>query len=63
MREEDRKPPEVVHFGLTQAEARSRYASSGNFEGPLPICGNGNYHCKVTRMKTQVTCEACKARL
>lgn len=61
--EKYRTPPEPTHYGMTEAEARARYKSSGNFEGPLPLCGNGSYHCTVTRNKSLVTCEACQARL
>lgn len=61
MQSENRKP-ETVHYGMTQREARDRYKSNGNFEGPLPLCGNGSFHCQVTSHKPAVTCEACKAR-
>lgn len=56
-------PPGPVHYGMTQDEARAKYKSNGDFSGPRPLCGNGSFHCPVTRDKTQVTCEACQARL
>lgn len=50
----------VVHFGMTQDEARAKFKSTGNFEGPLPLCGNGNYHCHVSRNWDTVNCTACQ---
>ena len=52
-----------THYGMAQGEARAKAKSNGDFEGPLPICGNGSYHCTVTRDKSKVTCPACQARL
>ena len=52
-----------IHYGMTQAQARRKTGSNGNFEGPLPLCGNGNYHADVTSDIESVTCEACKAIL
>lgn len=54
---------ETVHYGMTQDEARARYASTGNFEGPLPICGNGSFHVKTSRDRAEVTCPACLSKL
>lgn len=53
----------VVHFGMTQAQARRKTGSNGSFEGPLPLCGNGSFHADVTSYKPSVTCLACKATL
>lgn len=53
----------VVHYGMTEAQARRKAGSNGSFEGPLPLCGNGNYHANVTSDAPSVTCEACKAIL
>jgi hypothetical protein len=55
--------PEHTHFGLTEMEMRNKTGSNGNFEGLKPLCGNGSFHCHVTRNVAAVTCEACKARL
>lgn len=52
-----------VHYGMTEAQARRKAGSTGNFEGPLPLCGNGSYHAGVTSDAESVTCEACKAIL
>lgn len=56
-------PPGDVHYGMTQDEARAKYRSTGDFAGPRPLCGNGSYHCTVTRDKSKVTCAACQSRL
>lgn len=53
----------VVHYGMTEAQARRKAGSNGSFEGPLPLCGNGSYHVAVTSDADSVTCEACKAIL
>lgn len=53
----------AIHFGMTQAQARRKTGSNGNFEGVLPLCGNGNVHVDVTSDKPSVTCPACKAAL
>lgn len=53
----------TIHYGMTQAQARRKTGSNGNFEGPLPLCGNGSFHVEVTSATWAVTCEACKAKL
>lgn len=53
----------VIHFGLTQAQARRKTGSNGNFKGVLPLCGNGGAHVDVTSDKPSVTCPACKTAL
>lgn len=53
----------VTHFGMTQAQARRKTGSNGNFEGALPLCGNGSGHVGVTSDKPSVTCPVCKAVL
>lgn len=54
------KPAAVVHYGMSKSEAQAKYKSTGEFVGPLPICGNGNFHVQVTRSKQEVTCNSCK---
>lgn len=54
---------DVIHYGMTEAQARRKAGSNGSFEGPLPLCGNGSYHANVTSDVDSVTCEACKATL
>lgn len=53
----------VVHYGQTMQEKQAAMRSNGHFEGPMPLCGNGNYHCAVTRVLSDVTCEACLRKL
>jgi hypothetical protein len=53
----------IVHYGMTEAQARRKAGSNGSFEGPLPLCGNGSYHVAVTSDTDSITCEACKAVL
>lgn len=52
-----------IHFGLLEVEMRNKTGSNGNFHGPMPICGNGSWHCHVTRNIANVTCESCKEHL
>lgn len=52
-----------IHYGLTEQEMRDKVRSTGNFRGPMPICGNGSWHCHVTRNLQNVTCEKCKKLL
>jgi hypothetical protein len=52
-----------IHYGLTEQEMRNKVRSTGNFHGPMPICGNGSWHCHVTRNSLNVTCEKCKELL
>lgn len=47
----------MTHFGMTQAEARAKAGSTGDFQGPRPLCGNGSYHVTVAR--SAVTCPRC----
>lgn len=49
----------MIHLGMTQDEARAKYQSTGDYEGPLALCGNGNYHAETTRTRADVTCPAC----
>ena len=55
--------PGAVHYGMTQDEMRAKTKSNGCFEGPMPLCGNGSFHCTVTRDKAKVTCEPCRKKL
>lgn len=51
----------LVHYRMTQDEARAAANSTGDFEGPLPLCGNGNFHANVTRETGKVNCPYCIA--
>lgn len=53
----------ITHYGMTQEEARAKAGHKDNFEGPNPICGNGNYHVTVTHDKEQVSCAVCRHAL
>jgi hypothetical protein len=52
----------LVHYGMTEKEAQAAAGSNGSFDGPRPLCGNGNFHAKVTREKADVTCPFCIAK-
>lgn len=51
------------HLGLTQDQMRAKTGSTGDFEGPNPLCGNGNYHALVTQDRAKVSCAACLLKM
>lgn len=52
-----------IHYGLTETEMRRKMNSTGNFEGPMPICGHGSWHTHTTRNTKNLTCPVCIERL
>ena len=52
-----------IHYGLTEKEMQAKTGSTGNFHGPMPICGYGSWHCHTTRKIKNLTCEKCKELL
>jgi hypothetical protein len=51
---------DVIHLRLSQDQMRRKTGSNGDFQGPMPLCGNGSAHARVDVRHTSVTCEACK---
>jgi len=55
---------EATHYYFTPREMDSRSGKGpGTHDHNSALCGYGSYHFKRTKVKTAVTCEACRARL
>jgi len=52
----------MLHYELTQTDMRIKCKSQGDF-GSHPICGNGQAHLRLTKVKKIVTCSECKKEL
>lgn len=56
---------ERTHYGLTREEFAAKNSKHPScYDSRLrPLCGNGSFHAKLTRNKTDVSCPVCKFRL
>lgn len=55
----------ITHYGQSRQEYASKIGKHPScFEERLyPLCGNGSYHAKTTRVKSEVDCPVCLERL
>lgn len=54
---------QVTHLRMTQEQARAKAGSTGDFAGPNPLCGCGDFHAAATLDLAHVTCVECLLKL
>lgn len=56
--------PEKTHYYYTPKEMEAMTGKGpGTHDNDFAACGNGSFHFKRTRNKSDVTCEKCRAKL